>query len=101
MLKRLAAFDVPWRAHSSTASAAASSSAVEALPLVRLERRQDVVGEAALRRPDPDPEPAELLGAELVDDRAEAVVAARPAALAEAELAERQGEVVGDDEQVD
>ena len=30
----------------------------------------------------------------------EAVVAARPAALAEAELAERQGEVVGDDEQV-
>ena len=38
---------------------------------------------------------------ELVDDRAEAVVAARPAALAEAELAERQREVVGDDEQVD
>ena len=49
---------------------------------------------------DPDPEPAELLGRELVDDRAEAVVAARSAALAEPELAERQGEVVGDDQEV-
>ena len=49
---------------------------------------------------DPDPEPAELLVAELVDDRAQAVVAALAAALAEAQLAERQGEVVGDDQQV-
>ena len=37
---------------------------------------------------------------ELVDDRAQAVVAARAPALAEAQLAERQREVVGDDEQV-
>ena len=46
----------------------------------------------------PDPEPAELLGAQLVDDRAQPVVAAGAAALAEAELAERQREVVDDDE---
>ena len=63
MLKRFAAFDVPWRAHSSTASAAGVEQLVEPLPLVRLERRQDVVDEAALRRADPDPQPAELLGA--------------------------------------
>ena len=101
MLKRLAALHVPWRAHSSTASAAASRSSSRRCSLVGLERREDVVAEAAIGRPDPDPQPAELLGAELVDDRAQAVVAARPAALAEAELAERQGEVVGDDEQID
>ncbi len=74
---------------------------VEPLPLVGRKRGEDVVGEAATGRPDPDPQPAELLGAQLVDDRAEAVVAARTATLAEAELAERQREVVGDDEQVD
>ena len=101
MLKRFAAFDVPWRAHSSTASAPASSSSSSRCRSVRLESVEDVVLEAAIRRADPDPQPAELLGSQLVDDRAEAVVAARPAALAEAELAERQREVVGDDEQVD
>ena len=73
---------------------------VEALRLVGRERRQDVVDGAAVGIADADPEPAELLGAELVDDRAQAVVAAVAAALAEAELAERQREVVGDDEQV-
>ena len=50
--------------------------------------------------PDPDPEPAEFLGAELLDDRAQAVVSAVAAGLAEPELAERQGKIVGDDEQV-
>ena len=74
---------------------------VETLLLVGREAGQDVVDRAPVRLADPDPQPAELLGPELVDDRAQAVVAARPAALAEAQLAERQGEVVGDDEQVD
>ena len=74
---------------------------VETLLLVGREARQDVVDGRPVRLADPDPQPAELLGAELVDDRAQAVVAARPAALAEAQLAERQREVVGDDEQVD
>ncbi len=73
---------------------------VEALPLVRLERRQHMVDEGPIRRADPDPEPAELLGRELVDDRAEAVVTARTPALAEPELPERQREVVGDHEQL-
>ena len=53
-----------------------------------------------LRLADADPQPAELLGAELLDDRAQAVVAAGPPALAEAELAERQREVVDDDEHI-
>ena len=74
---------------------------VDPLPLVGRKRGEDVVGEAASRRPDPDPEPAELLGVELVDDRTETVMAAGPAALPEPELAERQGEVVGDDEEID
>jgi hypothetical protein len=59
-----------------------------------------VVLEAPLRRADPDPQPAELLGPQLTDDRAEAVVATGPAALAEPELAERQREVVGDHEEL-
>src|SRR6185369_16038204 len=46
----------------------------------------------------PDPEPAERLAVELVDDRSEAVMAARAAALAEPELAERQREIVDDHE---
>ena len=50
------------------------------------------------RLPDPDPEPGERLSVELVDDGAEAVVAAVAAALAEAHLAEREAEVVGDDQ---
>ena len=74
---------------------------VDPLPLVGRERREDVVGEASSRRSDPDPEPAELLGVQLVDDRTESVVAAGPATLPEPELAERQGEVVGDDEEID
>ena len=73
---------------------------VEPLDLVGLELREDVVASVADRIADPDPEPAELLGLQLVDDRAQAVVAAVAARLAEPELAERQREVVGDDEQV-
>src|SRR3954462_8670488 len=49
---------------------------------------------------DPDPEPAELLGPELIDHRAESVVPAVAARLAEPQLPEREREVVGDDEQV-
>src|SRR3954468_4166615 len=49
---------------------------------------------------DPDPEPAELLGPELIDHRAEPVVPAMAARLAEPQLPEREREVVGDDEQV-
>jgi len=60
-----------------------------------------MVDRGPVRLPDPDPQPAELLAPELVDDRAQAVVPARTATLAEAQLAERQGEIVGDDEQVD
>ena len=100
MLNRLAALLVPSRAHASTASAAASSSSSSRCRSSGCERRQDVVDAAADRVADPDPEAAELLGAELVDDRAQAVVAAVAAALAEPELAERQREVVGDDQQV-
>ena len=70
---------------------------VEPLDLVGLEPRQDVVAAVADRVADADPEPAELLGPQLVDDRAQAVVAAVAARLAEAELAERQREVVRDD----
>ena len=73
---------------------------VEALLLVGRELGQDVVDGVPVRLADPDPEAAELLGPELGDDRAQAVVPARPAALAEAELAERQREVVLDDQQV-
>ena len=75
---------------------------VEALPLVGRERRQDVVDRAP-RPGSPIPTRSRLNFSvpELVDDRAQAVVAARPAALAEPQLAERQREVVGDDEQVD
>ena len=100
MLKRLAALFVPSRAHASTASAAASSSSSRRCCSSGAKRGQDVVDGVAVRLADPDPQPAELLGAELVDDRAQAVVAAGAAALAEAQLAERQREVVGDDQQV-
>ena len=101
MLKRLAALLVPSRAQSSTASAAASRSSSRRCCSSGAKRRQDMVDGRPVRLADPDPQPAELLGPELVDDRAQAVVAARPATLAEAQLAERQGEIVGDDEQVD
>ena len=101
MLKRLAALFVPSRAQASTASAAASSSSSRRCCSSGAKRGQDVVDRAPVGLADPDPQPAELLGPELVDDRAQAVVAAGAAALAEAQLAERQGEVVGDDEQVD
>ena len=101
MLKRLAALLVPSRAQSSTASAAASRSSSRRCCSSGAKRRQDVVDGRPVRLADPDPQPAELLGPELVDDRAQAVVPARPATLAEAQLAERQGEIVGDDEQVD
>src|SRR4029453_7745551 len=49
---------------------------------------------------DADPEPAELFRSELIDDRAQAVVAAMAARLPKAQLPERQREVVGHDEQV-
>ncbi len=74
---------------------------VETLLLVGREPGQDVVDRVPIRLPDPDPETAELLGPKLVHDGAQAVVATRAATLAEAELAERQGEIVGHDEQVD
>ena len=73
---------------------------VEALHLVGRELREDVVAPVADRIADAHPEPAELLGLQLVDDRAQAVVAAVAARLAEPELAEGQREVVGDDEDV-
>jgi hypothetical protein len=73
---------------------------VQALDLVRRERGQDVIAGVADRVADPDAQPAELLGCELVDDGAQAVVAAVAAGLPEAELAERQGEVVGHDQDV-
>ena len=101
MLKRLAALFVPSRAHSSTASAAASRSSSRRCCSSGAKRVRTWSTARPVRLADPDPQPAELLGPELVDDRAQAVVAARPAALAEAQLAERQREVVGDDEQVD
>jgi hypothetical protein len=59
-----------------------------------------VVDRVAAGVPDPDPQAAELLGPELGDDRAQAVVAARTATLAEPELSERQREVVDHHEEV-
>src|SRR4051812_1432132 len=73
---------------------------IEPFPFVRLERIEDVVLESPLRSANADPKAAELLGPELIDDRAQAVVSARPPVLAEAELAEGEGEVVGDDEEI-
>src|SRR5512140_1540204 len=70
----------------------------QSLTLVGPEEREDMVAEPRIGRPDPDPEAAELLVLELADDRSQAVVAARSPALAESQLAERQGEVVDDDE---
>ena len=57
-----------------------------------------MVREPAAGLADPDPQPAERLRPELADDRAQAVVATRTAALAEPELSEGQGEVVDHDE---
>src|SRR5688500_13505412 len=73
---------------------------VEALDLVRLELREDVVTAVSDRIADPDAQAAELLRAQLDDDRAQAVVPAVAARLAETQLAERQREVVRDDEEV-
>ena len=100
LLKALAALLVPSRAHASTASAAASMSSSRRCSLVGPESRQDVVDGAPVRLADAHAQAAELLVAQLVDDRAQAVVATRAAALAEAQLAEGQREVVGHDEQV-
>ena len=71
---------------------------VEPLALVGLELREDVVDEPVVRRADPDAQPAERLRLELADDRTQPVVPARSAALAEAQLAERQREVIDDDQ---
>src|SRR4029079_9188794 len=49
---------------------------------------------------DADPEPAELLRSELIDDRAQAVVAAMAARLPKAQLPERQRDVAARAEQV-
>ena len=54
----------------------------------------------APRLADAHAKPREILVAQLADDRAHAVVRAGAAALAHAQLAERQVEVVVDDEQV-
>ena len=70
----------------------------QARPLVRRELREDVVHRPAPRLADPHPEPRVLLRAQLVDDRAQPVVPAVRAGLAEPELAERQREVVRDDQ---
>ena len=88
----------PWQASELDRVGRRVQEFVEPLLLVGSEARQDVVDGIAVRLADPHPEPAELLGPELVDDRAEAVVTARTAAFPEAQLAERQGEVVGDHE---
>ena len=73
---------------------------VEPLRLVRLEPRQHVVAGVPRRIADADTKTAELLGPELVDDRAQPVMAAVAARLAEPELPERKREVVGDDQHV-
>src|SRR5687768_3224328 len=61
---------------------------VEPLDLVRRELGQHVVAAVTHRVADADAQAAELLGAELVDDRAQAVVATVTAGLAESQLAE-------------
>src|SRR6478672_9213407 len=74
---------------------------VQSLLFVRRELGEDVVDGTPIGLADPHPQPAELLGLELVDDRAQAVVAACAATLAEPQLAEREREIVGDDKEVD
>ena len=100
MLKRLAALLVPSRAHASTASAAASSSSSSrccssGAKCVR-------TWSTALRSGSPMPIRSRLNfsvpSSSMIEPQA--VVAARAAALAEAQLAEGQREVVGDDQQV-
>jgi glycine/D-amino acid oxidase-like deaminating enzyme len=63
------------------------------------EGRQDVARGLA-GAPDPDAQPVELIATERLDDVAQAIVAAGRARAPEADLAERQIDVVGDDEQV-
>ena len=99
-MNRFAALLVPSRAQRLDGVRGRVEQLVEPLLLVGPELAQDVVDGMPVRLADADPQPAELLGAELLDDRAQAVVAARATALAEPELAERQREVVGDDEEV-
>ena len=70
----------------------------QAHPLVGRELREDVIHRPAPRLADPHAEPRVLLGAQLVDDGAQPVVPAVRAGLAEPELAERQREVVRDDQ---
>ena len=59
-----------------------------------------MVDGGSVRLTDPDPKAAELLRPKLVDDRPQAVVAAVAAAFAEAQLAEWQREVVGQDQHI-
>ena len=91
---------MPSRAHRLDGVGGRVEQLVEPLDLVRRELREHVVAAVADRIADPDAQAAELLGAELVDDRAQAVVPAMAARLAETQLAERQREVVRDDEEV-
>src|SRR5919106_853421 len=67
-------------------------------------RREHVVGHrpriAALRPPDPDPQPLELRGSQCLRDRTQAVVPCEPPAEPRLEPAERQVDVVVHDEHV-
>ena len=69
--------------------------------LALAELAQHVVDGVAARIADAHPQPAELLVAQLVDDRAQTVVPAGAPALAEPQLAERQREVVTHDQHLD
>ena len=73
---------------------------VEVALLGVLEVAQDVLDGALRRRADADPQAGEVLRAHLADDRAQPVVAAGAAPLAEAQPPEGQGHVIDHDEQV-
>ena len=100
-LNRLAALFVPSRAHASTASAAASRSSSSRCLLLGRER---AAGRGRDRGPSGSPIPTRSRLNFSVPSSS--MIEPRPlwppgaAALAEAQLAERQGEVVGDHEQV-
>ena len=100
-LKRLAALDVPCADPRLDRLGGGIEEDRQPGGLVGAEPAEDVVHGAAPGLADAHPEAAELLAAELADDRAQPVVAAVRPGLAEAELAEREREVVRDDEQVD
>ena len=98
-MNRIAARAMPTRSAASTQSAARAVIIAARFPLLRVERRQNVVGEVVpgVLAADPDAQTREPL-ADGVDDRAQTVVGAGATALAQAQLAERQLDVVDDDE---